>query len=144
MAGMINIDIKYLITPFFAWLVAGGLKFLINSVRSKTLAFHQVGYGGFPSNHSAIVTSMVVLIALNEGIHTAAFGIALTLAFIVMMDANSLRQQIGKQAQVINQLAKQQGSIGIAPLRERMGHTKIEIAGGVLVGLVVAIVASNF
>ena len=134
-------DYAYVLTPFLAWLFAGVSKFLINSIKAKKLAFGLIGYGGLPSNHSAIVSSMAALIALREGIAHPAFGVALTLAFIVMLDANSLRRQVGKQAEAINQLAHQleEGSRSHLPLRERMGHSKLEIAAGVLVGVAVAL-----
>ena len=125
-------NITYLITPFIAWLVAGSLKFLINSIKAKKLAFNLIGYGGLPSNHSAIVCSAVAIIAIREGINAPSFCVALTLAFIVMLDANSLRRQIGKQAQVINQLNLDKS---MPPLRERMGHTKIELMAGLIVGI---------
>lgn len=134
-------DYLYLVTPFVAWLVAGVTKFVINSIRAKKLAFGLVGYGGLPSNHSAIVSSMVFLIALLEGINTPEFGVAITLAFIVLLDANSLRNQVGKQAQAINQL---QTDSDIKPLRERMGHSRIEILAGVVVGGLVALSLVTF
>ena len=126
---------SYLITPFLAWLVAGCLKFLINSIKAKQLAFGLIGYGGMPSNHSAIVSSMVALIAFKDGIDVPAFGVALTLAFIVMLDANSLRRAVGKHAVEINKLARNDPEYQL--LRERMGHTKFEILGGVSVGFLV-------
>ena len=129
-------NLSYLLTPFLAWLVAGVLKFTINSIRAGKPAFGLIGYGGLPSNHSAIVSSMAALIALREGIGHPAFGVALTLAFIVMLDANSLRRQIGKQAEAINALARQQGQP--TQLRERIGHTRLEIAAGIVVGIAVA------
>ena len=129
-------DYAYILTPFLAWLVAGGMKFLINSLKAGQLAFGLIGYGGLPSNHSAIVSSMTALIALREGFGHPAFGVALTLAFIVILDANSLRRQIGKHAVLINRLNAAQ----VAPeqLRERIGHTRTEIVAGVLVGVGVA------
>lgn len=130
-------DLTYLLTPFIAWLTAGCLKFLINSIRAKKLAFGLIGYGGLPSNHSAIVSSMATLIALKEGIHHPAFGVAVTLSFIVILDASSLRRQVGKHATVINKLATNISS-GHSYLRERMGHTPIEILAGVLTGVLVA------
>jgi len=130
-------DYIYLITPFMAWLVAGIAKFVINSIKAKQLAFGLIGYGGLPSNHSAIVSSMVFLIAFKEGITHPAFGVALTLAFIVLLDANSLRQQVGKQAKAINQLNQSSDKIE-KPLRERMGHTRLEILEGVFVGALVS------
>lgn len=134
-------DYSYALTPFVAWFVAGITKFLINSLKAKQLAFGLVGYGGLPSNHSAIVSSMAALIAFNEGIDHPAFGVAITLAFIVMLDANSLRRQVGKQAAAINQLRVQSTQTA---LRERMGHTIIEIGAGVLVGLLVAVCVAHF
>jgi len=135
-------DLSYLLTPFIAWLIAGCLKFLINSIRAKKLAFGLIGYGGLPSNHSAIVSSMATLIAIKEGIEHPAFGVAITLAFIVMLDANSLRRQVGKQASAINKLATNVNA-DHSSLRERMGHTPIEILAGVLTGILVASVMAS-
>lgn len=120
----------YLITPFIAWLICGLTKFLINCLKERRLAFDLIGYGGMPSNHSTIVSSMVSLIAFKEGINSPAFGVALTLAFIVMLDANSLRKQVGKHATAINEL----NSYKDTNLRERIGHTKLEISIGILLG----------
>ncbi|WP_312100342.1 divergent PAP2 family protein [Acinetobacter venetianus] len=125
-------DYSYLITPFLAWLICGLTKFLVNSIKSKRLAFDLIGYGGMPSNHSAIVSSMVSLIAFKEGIDSSAFGVSLTLAFIVILDANSLRQQIGKHAKAINKI----NSNGNIKLRERIGHTKLEILAGISIGMI--------
>jgi acid phosphatase family membrane protein YuiD len=130
------VDFSYAATPFLTWLCAGALKFAINSVKARQLAFGLIGYGGLPSNHSAIVSSMAALIAMKEGIGHPAFGVALTLAFIVILDANSLRRAVGRHAAAINRLA--QGTTTDKPLRERMGHTRVEIAAGVLVGIAVA------
>jgi len=79
---------------------------------------------------------MATLVALKEGISHPSFGIAVTLAFIVMLDANSLRREVGKHAAAINQLAA--AGPQHMKLRERMGHTRLEIAAGILVGFVVA------
>ena len=129
-------DYAYAITPFVAWLTAGSLKFMVNSARAGKPAFGLIGYGGLPSNHSAIVSSMAALIAFREGIGSPAFGVALTLAFIVILDASSLRKQIGRQAVAINALTE--ASAGAPLLRERIGHTPLEIAAGIVVGIAVA------
>jgi acid phosphatase family membrane protein YuiD len=130
-------DFTYLLTPFLTWLVVGPIKFLINSARQRRWAFNLVGNGGFPSNHSATVTSMATLIALREGIGHPAFGVAVTLCFIVMIDANSLRQHVGRQAAAINRLADAAGNGGHRTLRERMGHTLVEIGGGIVTGILI-------
>jgi acid phosphatase family membrane protein YuiD len=126
-------ELVYLVTPLLTWLVVGPIKFLINSARQRRWAFNLVGNGGFPSNHSSVVTSMATLIALREGMGHPAFGVAVTLAFIVMIDANSLRQHVGRQAVAINRLAGDDARH--TRLRERMGHTLVEIAGGIGTGI---------
>lgn len=128
-------DISYLLTPFIAWLVTGGCKFLINSLKVRRLAFDLIGYGGMPSNHSAIVSSMVMLIALREGVDHPAFGVAITLAFIVTLDASSLRKQVGLHAEAINALR----SDDFKKLRVRMGHSRVEILAGLFVGGLVGV-----
>ena len=127
----------YLVTPFITWLVTGCLKFIINSIREQKFAFSLIGYGGMPSNHSAIVASMLTLVGVREGLGPIC-GVALTLAFIVILDASSLRRQIGKQAQAIN-LMIQENQINIPKLRERIGHSRPEIIVGCLVGVVVGL-----
>ncbi|MEO7496445.1 MAG: divergent PAP2 family protein [Massilia sp.] len=138
-------DFAYLLCPLLTWLVVGPIKFLINSARQRRWALNLVGNGGFPSNHSAVVTSMATLIALREGMSEPAFGVAVTLAFIVMIDANSLRQHVGRQAAAINRLsgaanaanATNAANAATQPvrLRERMGHTVVEICGGIATGV---------
>ena len=131
---------EYLITPFVAWLVCGVTKFFVNCVREKRLAFDLIGYGGMPSNHSAIVSSMAALIAFQEGIDTPAFGVALTLAFIVMLDANGLRKKMEQHAIAINKINKYENHI----LRERIGHSQLEIMFGILSGVSVSCIIFLF
>lgn len=134
-------DVSYPLTPFVAWLVAGSLKFVINSLRAGRLAFGLIGYGGMPSNHSAIVTSMAALIGLREGVDNGMFGVAVTLAFIVILDAKDLRRHIGRQAVAINLLAR--GREEVPVLRERMGHSGPEILGGIVVGIFTAWIVNS-
>lgn len=125
-------DFAYLLMPFVAWTVAGSLKFLINCLRERRFAFDLIGYGGLPSNHSAIVGSMACLIALREGIAHPAFGVAVTLAYIVLLDAGGLRRHVARQARAINRIEPAAG------LRERIGHSRAELAAGLATGGAVA------
>lgn len=125
--------LPFLITPLLAWVVAGSVKFVINSLRLKAWAFQQIGNGGMPSSHSAVVASTAVLIFLY-GDWGPALGVAVTLAFIVILDANGLRKHVERQARAINSLTGEQSN----KLRERIGHSKLEIAAGIGVGACVA------
>lgn len=128
-------DSSYLVTPFFSWFLTGCAKFFINTIKEKRLAFDLIGYGGMPSNHSSIVSSATAIIAFNEGLEEPALVVALALTFIVTLDANSLRQQVGKHAKAINTLNINKEE---KPLRERMGHSRLEILAGVITGVISA------
>ena len=128
-------DVSYLITPFVAWLIAGSSKFASNSIKAKSAAFKQIGYGGFPSNHTSIVTSIAWLIAIKEGVDSPALGVAIALSFIVALDATSLRMKVGEHAKRLNKITPDEQA-----LRERVGHTPVEVFGGVLTGLVTALI----
>ena len=128
----------YLITPFAAWIITGIVKFIINCIKEKKLAFHLIGYGGFPSNHSSIVSSSVSLIYFEKGVSDPSFCVAITLAFIVFLDANSLRRQIEMQAKAINTLNQKNKEFLI--LRERIGHSKVEILAGAVLGIIIGAV----
>ena len=125
-------DVGYFVTPFVTWFIAGSTKFIVNSIRSRELAFGRIGYGGFPSNHSAIASSVAALVAIREGIQHPAFGVAVAFAFIVMLDAHSLRRQIGRHAELLNMINRDDPRMHV---RERIGQTRLELAGGVAVGI---------
>jgi acid phosphatase family membrane protein YuiD len=127
----------YLIAPLVGWVVAGSLKFAINSFKSRAPAWREIGYGGMPSTHAAIVGTTAVLVGLKEGWNTAVFAIAATLALIVMLDAASLRGHIATHARALNSLMA--GDPSQRPLRERIGHRWTEVAAGAVVGALCAL-----
>jgi acid phosphatase family membrane protein YuiD len=127
----------YPLCPFLAWLAAGGLKFVINCFREKRLALDLIGYGGLPSNHAAITSSTCALVGLREGVDSPAFGVALTLTFIVLIDAGGLRRHVGRHAEAINRVVRSQ-NLPMPTMRQRIGHSRLEIGSGVILGLLIA------
>lgn len=87
--------------------------------------------GGFPSTHSAFVTSLLIVIAQRMGFESVEFAIAFVFAAVVWYDALSLRKSVGEQAELLNRLQKWHH------LRERVGHTSKEVFGGIVFGAVV-------
>lgn len=133
---MMSIHFDFWIAPLLAWIAAGTLKFMINSIKARRLAFDLIGYGGMPSSHSAIVSSTAALTGLRTGFDGPEFGIAFTLALIVVMDARGLRRHLGQHAVAINRLLD--GRVPAVPLRERLGHTTLDVISGIAVGILVA------
>lgn len=131
-------DLAYLLMPFLAWLVNGSLKFAVNSLLAGKADFARIGYGGFPSTHAAIICSAVALVGLREGIDHPAFGIGVAIAFIVLLDAASLRRKVGEHATRLNALSPDDQPT----LRERVGHTPVELLGGVVTGCACALLVN--
>lgn len=134
---MIPAEWVYLVAPFAAWVAAGGTKFVVNSARLRRPAWKEIGYGGLPSTHSAIVGAMAALVAAREGMASPAFGVAVALALIVALDARGLRRHVADHAVSLNRLAE--GRPGASVLREKIGHSWIEIVAGLAVGAIVAL-----
>ncbi len=121
----------YLLAPFVGWLAAGVLKYIVNQLRFGN-ARERIGNGGFPSNHTTIMTATVMLIGFREGFADPLFGLGAAVAFIVIIDATGLRRHVGAHAARINAL-EPAGS----RLRESMGHNVIEVLGGLALGTLI-------
>ena len=120
---------KYILLPFAAWIVSGSLKFLVNFSKHGLLSAKKlIGYGGLPSTHTTIISSVVFLNGFSEGFFTPQFSLGLGVMMLFIMDAHNMRRKIGDHAKVLNQLQKE------IILRERMGHTWIEIICGLILG----------
>jgi uncharacterized protein len=127
------VDVAYLAAPLTAWVTAGSVKLAISLLRSGRLDWAQVGLRGLPSNHTAVVSATAFLIGLREGVQTPLFALAVTLALIVIFDALHLRREVGAHAAALNDLL--QYDTKRSRLREHIGHQRLEVVGGLLVGL---------
>ncbi|MBQ8556778.1 MAG: divergent PAP2 family protein [Clostridia bacterium] len=126
-----------------AWFVAQAIKIPTYYLVEKKLDWGRFfGSGGMPSSHTAFVVSLAVMVGAMEGFDTAYFAITVVLAAIVMYDATGVRRETGLQAQIINEILRKvfvDGQpISDDELKELIGHTKIEVAGGFVVGVLTA------
>jgi acid phosphatase family membrane protein YuiD len=121
----------YVLAPFLGWFFSGVTKFLINYLRygSISMAKSRMGNGGFPSTHASIMSTTTTLIGWEVGIMTPIFGLAIAVTYIVIIDATGLRRHVGYHAEALNK------SNQTLNLRESMGHTKAEVAGGIALGM---------
>lgn len=131
---------RVLLCAFTAWFVAQALKIPTYWMIEKKLDWRRFfGSGGMPSSHSAFVISLALMVGATEGFQTAAFAISVVLAAIVMYDASGVRHETGVQGQVLNEIIRKvivDGQpITDLELKELVGHTKVEVAGGFIVGL---------
>lgn len=127
-----------------AWFVAQALKIPTYWLVEKKLDLMRFfGSGGMPSSHSAFVVALTIMIGAVEGFDTAIFALSAVLAAIVMYDATGVRKETGNQAEVLNEILRKvfvDGEpIADDDLKELVGHTKVEVLGGVIVGIMCAV-----
>ena len=136
---------KVLICCLAAWLLAQSLKIPIDYYRTKKIHWGLwFTAGGMPSSHSAMMTAATLAIGLFHGFDNPLFGLAVGISMIVIYDATGIRRQAGMQARKINVLINEllQGHpINEKQLKEVLGHTPLEVAGGVVLGLLISLFA---
>lgn len=135
---------KVLIAGLSGWLVAQVLKIPMEYLRShKWLWTMFFAAGGMPSSHSALMVGATLAVGLYYGFDNPLFALGVTITMIVTYDAAGVRRQAGMHAERINVLFDEllRGHLwSEEDLREVLGHTPLEVAGGVLLGLIVGTV----
>lgn len=77
-----------LVAALLAWLIAQLLKGILYLIQNRKMNWDRFwGSGGMPSSHAALVTSLVMSIAIEDGgISSTSFAIALVFAFVVIYE----------------------------------------------------------
>ena len=136
---------KIFLTTLSAWLIAQTLKVFIGVVQKRKFDFRLfVGTGGMPSSHVAGAACLATAVGLDYGFDSAYFALAASFAIVVMFDAQGVRRATGKQARILNKITDDiywKGKIHDGRLRELIGHTPLEVIGGFLVGVLIAVLA---
>lgn len=134
----------WFIASFSGWMVAQLVKMLISLIRTRRLDFaYLVSTGGMPSAHSAMVSGLAASIGLTEGFDSPVAVLAAGFAAITMFDAAVVRRAAGNQARILNQMMRDifvQHKFTAQPLRELLGHTRLEVFAGMLTGIMCAVI----
>ncbi|MFN5465816.1 MAG: divergent PAP2 family protein [Cyanobacteriota bacterium] len=106
--------------------------------------------GGMPSSHSALMTGTSAGIGWLHGFGDPLFALAATITFIILYDASGVRRAAGLTAARVNGLPDGlwdthpiRGELNqepeLNPLKENLGHTRLEVLAGSLIGPAVAL-----
>lgn len=136
-------DASSQLPPIFIVAIVGAIiqltKVIIDSVVQKQFTLQEVfSSGGFPSFHSGIASSVTMIALLHDGIYSITFAIAVTFSLLFAYDAMNIRFQTGKHAEYLNDLRKDlQDNLLMkekrkTKLKERLGHTPVEVLGGIV------------
>lgn len=133
---------KALIAGLTAWAIAQVIKIPLDYLRTRRWNWSLLlTTGGMPSSHSALMTATTLAIGLYYGLDSPVFALGVVITMIVTYDAAGVRQQAGIHAQRINVIMAEllKGHpITERDLREVLGHTPLEVAGGILLGMAIA------
>ena len=136
---------RELICALLGWFVAQTLKVPICLITEKKLNFMMlISSGGMPSSHSATVCALATSCGITQGFSSSIFAVAAIFAFIVMYDAAGVRRAVGQQAKILNKLMDdiftgKKDDIQ-AKLKELIGHTKLEVIAGALLGIIIGVI----
>jgi uncharacterized protein len=131
-----------LIVSLVSWIIAQTLKVVVVLLQERKLdLWRLVSAGGMPSSHSALVSSLATEIAIKDGVQSSIFALAVVFAAVVMYDAAGIRQAVSIQARILNKILddyfkRQQWNE--ERLRELLGHTRIEVFVGAILGILIA------
>lgn len=147
----------YINVAICAWFCAQVCKVLIAFMfRGKIVWERFIGAGGMPSSHTALVCALALSMARSVGVSSPEFALSVVFACIVMYDAMGVRRAAGEHAKVLNKLVfgfqiqaeesentqddQISEDLGEKALKEYLGHTPLEVLGGMLLGILVAMI----
>ena len=136
---------KPLMCALLSWLAAQVIKTVIHLLVERKLEWDRlVGMGGMPSSHTAFVFSLCLMMGIQQGFQSPAFAISFALAAVVIYDAMGVRRETGKQGALLNRIVREvliEGKrITEDELKELVGHTPLEVRGGLVLAVIMVIV----
>lgn len=130
-----------------AWTIAQVAKVICNLATAKKggEGHWLTRMGGMPSSHSATVCSLATSLAWNYGCSSPIFGFSAAFAILVMFDATTTRRAAGMQAKVLNEIVDlfKDKHISRQKVMELIGHTRLEVFFGMILGIVVALLVNS-
>lgn len=135
----------YLLAAASGWLTAQILKYILGVIKSgrwfdSSVILHS---GNMPSVHTATVVSLMTFVGIKDGVDSAIFALTFLFAAVVAYDAMGVRRSSGEQGLSIREAIKNKSMKAKNPY-VAIGHSKVEVAVGGFVGLIVGLIVAFF
>lgn len=131
-----------LIAALTAWGLAQIIKVPLHFWRTKQLDWALLfRAGGMPSSHAALLVGATHAIGLSAGFASPLFALSVAISMVVLYDATGIRRQAGIHAALINAMLRDLAAgnpLKQEQLREVLGHTPLEVLGGLILGIAIA------
>ena len=134
-------------SALLGWLTAQLVKMLCHFVVRREISLqYLISTGGMPSAHSATVTGLATSVAWRCGCDSPLFAVSLAFAILTMFDASTVRRAAGLQARLLNELIDRyfrEHRFSETKLKELLGHTRLEVFMGMVIGFLVAVIIQS-
>ena len=145
--------IQIIILCLISMVLCQAMKVVFFSIKNKKLEWSPFfSTGGFPSSHTSTCVTLTVSLFLFQmhdlnGMVDWSFAVALIASMIIIHDAMGVRYEASKHAKILNHITSdipddQKKLIGFGKklqLKEMLGHKGVEVFGGFIVGVIVAV-----
>ena len=132
-------------SAFIAGSMAQLIKLILIFVKTRSLRLDALRTaGGWPSSHSALVSALAFAVGFTDGFDAPYAMVAVGLGLIVLIDAATLRREVGEHAKLLNRIVSHLNNVGeearleARRLEEKVGHRRREVVAGVILGAMVA------
>ncbi len=132
--------------PIIVMIINQIIKVIVEMFKGEFSWPSLLSYGGMPSSHAAIVTSLTIVMGYYNEIKSPEFAITIILAILIIRDASGIRLQLGNHGKILNKLIKElpdKKEYKFPVLNERFGHKNIEVAIGIIISIILTSIAIN-
>lgn len=145
---------QIIILCLISMILCQALKVVILSIRNRKFEWRPFfSTGGFPSSHTSTCITLTVSLFLFQyhdldGMLDWSSAVALIFSMIIIHDAMGVRYEASKHAKILNHITSdipddEKKKIGFGKkleLKEMLGHKGVEVLGGIILGIIVAVV----
>lgn len=135
------IPLQFILIPLLSVTVAQLVKVFGDALKGKFTLSSFTEFGGMPSSHTALFTSLATEMYLAFGANSAEFAISALVLLLVMRDATGFRENLENYGKAVNLLLTKNKVTSIQPMKESIGHSFPEVIAGLILGLLVTLLA---
>jgi len=134
---------QFILIPALVVIITQIVKLSIDKIRGNmTVQNIFISYGGMPSAHTAFAVSITTLLAFEFGLASPLFAASAVFTIIIMRDATTFRNILGKQGRAFNEIRAalpKDKQKNYPRFSERVGHSVSEVAVGAVFGAALSI-----
>ena len=137
-----SVSYEVILAPILTLFVVQSIKLATDGIKGNFNLKNVLSvYGGMPSSHTAVVTSLTAMVGYTQGFECACFAISVIFSLVVIADAIMLRKYIDQNSRAVKMLVEK------VPAEERdkfpkvvvnLRHTLPQVLVGALIGFAIA------